>query len=164
MVRSRTPESVDRDQTLGDLVALATKDVSQLVRYEINLAKSELRGDVRRVAVAGVLAGIAGFFVCLILFSLCFAYAYLLHWAGAWGGMGGAFGFVALTLLVLMLLALLVAWLTLRHLTKMRKTRQSVSEGISMLKRKDESKDEKGAADAEIGSTQHPEISGSKPA
>jgi uncharacterized membrane protein len=108
--------------------------------------------------VAGVLGGIAAFFVCLILFSLCFAYAYLLHWAGAWGGMGGAFGFVALTLLVLMVLALLVAWMTLRHLTKMRKTRESVSEGLDMLKRKDA----KGAAEVEIGST-HPEISGSKP-
>jgi uncharacterized membrane protein len=158
MVRSRTPESVDRDQTIGELVALATKDVSQLVRYEIDLAKTELRGDVRRLAVAGVLGGIAAFFVCLILFSLCFAYAYLLHWAGAWGGMGGAFGFVALTLLVLMVLALLVAWMTLRHLTKMRKTRESVSEGLDMLKRKDA----KGAAEVEIGST-HPEISGSKP-
>jgi uncharacterized membrane protein len=158
MVRSRTPESVDRDQTIGELVALATKDVSQLVRYEIDLAKTELRGDVRRLAVAGVLGGIAAFFVCLILFSLCFAYAYLLHWAGAWGGMGGAFGFVALTLLVLMVLALLVAWLTLRHLTKMRKTRDSVSEGLDMLKRKDA----KGAAEVEIGST-HPEISGTKP-
>jgi uncharacterized membrane protein len=160
MVRSRTPESVDRDQTLGDLVALATKDVSQLVKYEIELAKSELRVDLRRFAVAGALAGIAAFFVCLILFSLCFAYAYGLNAAGAWGGMWGAFLFVALTLFALMALALTVAWLTLRHLTKMRKTRESVSEGLSMLKRKDE----KGAADAEIGSKHHPEISGSKPA
>jgi ABC-type multidrug transport system fused ATPase/permease subunit len=160
MVRSRTPESVDGDQTLGDLVALATKDVSQLVRYELDLAKSELRHDLRRFGVAGVLGAIIAFFVCLILFCLCFASAYGLHAVVKWGGMGFAFVLVALALVLLCALAAGGAWLAMRRLTKMKKTRESVSEGLSMLKRKDE----KGAADAEIGSSMHPEISGSKPA
>src|SRR5580692_1527728 len=59
MVRSETPEPVGGDQSLGDLVALAAKDVSQLVRYEIDLAKTELRGDLKRVGLAGALAGAA---------------------------------------------------------------------------------------------------------
>ena len=53
MVRSETPEPAGDDQSLGDLVALAAKDVSQLIRYEIDLAKSELKGDVQRIGLAG---------------------------------------------------------------------------------------------------------------
>ena len=47
MVRSEAPEPAGDGQSLGDLVALAAKDMSQLVRYEIDLAKSELKGDVK---------------------------------------------------------------------------------------------------------------------
>ena len=75
MVRSETPESAGGDQSLGDLVALAAKDVSQLVRYEVDLAKTELRDDVRRVVMAAVLIGGAAFAGCLILVILCFALA-----------------------------------------------------------------------------------------
>ena len=52
MVRSETPEPAGGNQSLGDLVALAAKDASQLIRYEIDLAKSELMGDVERIGLA----------------------------------------------------------------------------------------------------------------
>jgi ABC-type multidrug transport system fused ATPase/permease subunit len=135
MVRSETPEQPGGEQTLGDLVSLATRDISQLVRYELNLAKAELRGEVRRAAAAGVLFGIAAFFVCLMLFSGIFAYAYLLHWAGAWGGMGGAFGFVCITLAVLGAVLVFIARMVIHRMTGMKKTRESVSEDIGMLRR-----------------------------
>jgi uncharacterized membrane protein YqjE len=145
MVRSGTPEPAGSDQSLGDLVSQATKDMSQLVRYEIELAKTELRADLKRVLRAVVLFGIAAFFGCLILFSLCFMWAYLLHTLGAWGGMWGAFGWTALTLLVLAVVAGFVAYLTMRHLTGMKKTRESVTEGVGMLRR---GKDRDGKDDA----------------
>lgn len=135
MVRSGTPEPAGGDQTLGDLVSLATKDISQLVRYELDLAKSELRGDLRRMGMAGVLFGIAAFFGCLVLFSLCFAYAYGLAAAGAPGGMWGAFLLVVATLLLLLALAVFLAIRRMRHLSGMKKTRASVTEGIGMLRR-----------------------------
>jgi membrane protein implicated in regulation of membrane protease activity len=135
MVRSGTPEPAGREQSLGELVSLATKDISQLVRSEIALAKSELRVDIKRIGMAGVFAGIAAFFGCLVLFSLCFAYAYGLRAVGAPGGMWGAFLFVALTLLVLAAIVGLSAWLAVRHLSGMKKTRESVTEGIGMLRR-----------------------------
>jgi uncharacterized membrane protein YqjE len=135
MVRSGTPEPAGGDQTLGDLVAIAAKDVSQLVRSEIDLAKSELRSELKRVSVAGALFGIAAFFAILILFSLCFAYAYLLHWAGAWGGLGGAFGFTALTLAVLGAGLGFVAVKVLKRMTGMKKTRETVTQNIGMLRR-----------------------------
>ena len=40
MVHSETPGPAGGEQSLGDLVALAAKDVSQLIRYEIDLAKT----------------------------------------------------------------------------------------------------------------------------
>lgn len=135
MVRSTTPESAGADQTLGDLVSLAAKDISQLVRYEIDLAKSELRGDFRRAGMAGVLFGIAAFFGCLVLFTLCFAYAYLLYWAGAPGGLAGSFGFVALTLAVLGTVAIAIARTTMRRMSGMKKTRKSFTEGMRILRR-----------------------------
>ena len=63
-VRTGTPDGTRDQQSLGDLVALALKDVSKLIRYEISLAKSELRVDVKRVGLAAGLIGGAG----LVLF------------------------------------------------------------------------------------------------
>jgi hypothetical protein len=54
MVRSATPET---NHSLGDLVAQAARDISQLVRYEIDLAKSELRIDLKRIGLAALFAG-----------------------------------------------------------------------------------------------------------
>ena len=61
VVRSETPDPVGADQSLGDLVALATKDASQLLRYEIDLAKTELKSDVKRVGIAAGLSVMAAF-------------------------------------------------------------------------------------------------------
>ena len=124
------------DQSLGDLVALATKDLSQLVRYEIDLAKSELRGDIRRVAIGGALFGVAGFFGLGILVALFFAYAYMLHEvAKAPGGMAAAFALTAATVLLAAGLSALVALRVFRRMSGMKRTRASVTEGIGMLRR-----------------------------
>jgi Putative Actinobacterial Holin-X, holin superfamily III len=133
MVRSETPEPVGADQSLGDLVALAAKDVSQLIRYEINLAKTELRGDVRRVGLAGALAGVAAFVGCLVLVLCCFAFAYGLVDLGikTWA----AFLIVAGTCVLLAGVAVGIAVLKLRHLSGLRRTRKSVTEGFGMLRR-----------------------------
>ena len=76
MVRSVRPDGADGQQSLGELVAQAVKDVSSLVRYEISLAKSELRMDARRIGIAAALAVVGLFVACLIVVLLCFAYAY----------------------------------------------------------------------------------------
>jgi uncharacterized membrane protein YqjE len=133
MVRSQTPEPSDADQSLGDLVALAAKDVSQLLRYEIDLAKVELRGDLRRVGLAGALGGIAAFVGCLILVLLCIAFAYGLVALGIWPW--AAFLIVAGTCVLVAGLAVGIAFLKLRHLSGLRRTRKSVTEGIGMLRR-----------------------------
>jgi uncharacterized membrane protein YqjE len=133
MVRSETPEPAGGNQSLGDLVALAAKDASQLIRYEIDLAKTELREDITRIATAVVLVGGAVFAGCLVLVILCFAYAEglvvafdLPRWA--------AFLITAGTLVLLAVVAIGIAYLRVRNMTGLRKTRESVTEGLELLR------------------------------
>ena len=132
MVRSETPEPAGAEQSLGDLVALAAKDVSQLIRYEIDLAKTELKDDAQRVGVAVAGVGLSAFVGCLVLVMLCFALAYGLITLGIWPW--AAFLIVAGTLVLLAVIALGIAWLRVRNMSGLRKTRQSVTQGLEMLR------------------------------
>ena len=135
MVRSETPDGADNEQSLGDLVALAAKDVSQLIRYEISLAKSELRMDARRAGIIGALSGFSAVALSLMLVMLCFAYAFGLNAAGAPGGLWGAFLWVFLTLVVLFLIACAIAYLVIQRVSGMRLTRKTVTDDLGMLRR-----------------------------
>jgi uncharacterized membrane protein YqjE len=153
MVRSETPEPAGNDQSLGDLVALAAKDVSQLLRYEIDLAKTELRGDMRRIGLAGAMAGLAAFVGCLVLVLLCIAFAFGLVALGIWTW--AAFLIVAGTCVLLAVVAAGIAFLKVRRLSGLRRTRKSVTEGIGMLRRD-------GQQPAVDGDGQQPEIAAPK--
>jgi uncharacterized membrane protein len=135
VVRSGTPDGADNEQSLGDLVALAAKDVSQLIRYEISLAKSELRMDARRAGIIGALSGFSAVALSLMLVMLCFAYAFGLNAAGAPGGLWGAFLWVFLTLVVLFLIACGIAYLVTQRVSGMRLTRKTVTDDLGMLRR-----------------------------
>jgi uncharacterized membrane protein YqjE len=132
MVRSETPEPAGADQSLGDLVALAAKDVSQLVRYEIDLAKSELKGDARRIGLAAALGGVAAFVGCLVLVLLCIAFAFGLVALGIWTW--AAFLIAAGTCILLAGVAVLIAVIKLRGLSGLRRTRKTVTEDIKALR------------------------------
>ena len=161
MVRSETPEPSGSDQSLGDLVATAAKDVSQLLRYEIDLAKVELRGDLRRVGLAGALGVVAAFVGCLILVLLCIAFAEGLVALGIWRW--AAFLIVAGTCVLLVGSAAGIVFLNLRHLSGLRRTRKSVTEGIGMLRRDGKRSEVGGDHAPEISPDgQHPEIAGGK--
>jgi hypothetical protein len=133
MVRSERPEPAGSDQSLGDLVALAAKDVSQLLRYEIELAKTELRADLQRIGLAGALGGFSFYFGCLVLLLLCFAYAYGLIAAGIWAW--AAFLIVAGTVLLLAALVAGIAYLRVKNLSGLRLTKKTVDENLDMLRR-----------------------------
>ena len=134
MVGNGKPESASGQQSIGDLVALAARDVSSLIRYEIALAKRELRIDGMRAgtAVGLVLLGVMIVFPGVML--LCFAYAYFLYWAGAPGGLAGAFGFAGLTFIVLAAIAVLIARLFIMRVTGMRLTRKTVTDDLALLR------------------------------
>ena len=135
MAQTGTSRPAGSDQSLGDLVALAAKDISQLIRGEISLAKIELRGDLKRVAVAVVLLGMSAFVGCLILVMLCFAFAYGLMTLGIWSW--ASFLIVAGVCLLLIGLAALIAILRVRGVTGLRTTRASVQETITALRGSD---------------------------
>ncbi|MGN6791974.1 MAG: phage holin family protein [Streptosporangiaceae bacterium] len=122
-------------ESLGDLVALAVSDISQLVRCEVDLAKLELKADARRLGIGAVLFGMAAFVGCLVLMVLSFAYAYGLHTAGIW--LWASFLIVAGTYVVLAALAVLIGITRFKKLTGLRKTRTTVSEDLALIKRDD---------------------------
>ena len=162
MVRSEMPDGADDQQSLGDLVSLALKDLSQLLHYEISLAKSELRMDARRAGVSSALIAVSAVMIALIMFVLSFAYAYGLEAAGAPGGLWGAFLFVALTYVVLLLAACGVAYLVGKRITGMSMTRKTVSDDLSILRGSPDGSGlaaaGPGAGTGSVGSGTHAEI------
>jgi len=100
MADPATRYPADTEQaSVGDLVALALSDVSQLVKCELDLAKLELKADARRLGIGGALIGVAAFVGCLVLMVLSFAFAYGLIALGIWAW--AAFLIVAGTYIVL---------------------------------------------------------------
>jgi uncharacterized membrane protein len=132
MVRSEVPEPAGNGQSLGDLVALAARDVSQLIRYEIDLAKNELKGDARRVGLAAAGFGLAAFVACLVIVLLCIALAFGLVALGIWAW--AAFLIVAGACVLLAGIGVGIAIIKLKRLSGLKKTRQTVTEGLGMLR------------------------------
>ena len=139
MVRSETPEPAGDGQSLGDLVALAAKDVSQLIRYEIDLAKTELKGDVQRIGLAGALGVVAAFVACLVLVLLSIALAFGLVALGIWEW--AAFLIVAGAYVLLAVIVLWIAYVKLKRLSGLSKTRKTVTEGLGVLRQDGEQPD-----------------------
>jgi Putative Actinobacterial Holin-X, holin superfamily III len=144
VVRSGRPDGTDGQQSLGELVALAAKDISSLVRYEISLAKSEFKLDAQRIGIAAALAVVGLFVACLLVVLLCFAFAYGLVAAGIWTW--AAFLIVAGTCLLLIGLAGLFAYGRIRKVTGMRMTRKTVMDDLGMLRRTEPSPNGSGPA------------------
>jgi hypothetical protein len=132
MVHSDTPEPAGDGQSLGDLVALAAKDVSQLIRYEIDLAKTELKDDAQRVGIAAAGFGLAAFIACVVLVLLSIALALGLTALGIWNW--AAFLIVAGLYVVVAGIGVGVAWLKLNRLSGLRQTRKTVTEGLELLR------------------------------
>ena len=123
------------DQSLGNLVSLAVKDVTQLLRYELDLAKLELKADVRRLGIGAALIGVAAFVGCLVLMLLSFAFAYGLITVGIWSW--AAFLIVAGTYVLVSGLAVLVGFTKVRKLSGLAKTRRTVHDDLALIRRDD---------------------------
>ena len=64
------------EPTVGQLVASVTRDVSSLVRSEIELAKAEVRTEAKSAARGGAMLAVAGVLALLGVLLLSFAAAY----------------------------------------------------------------------------------------
>ena len=122
-------------ESVGGLVSLAVKDITQLVRYELDLAKMELKTDVRRIGIGAALFGLSAFVGCLILMLLCFALAYGLMALGIWGW--AAFLITAGACVVVAALAVGVGILSVKKFGGLPRTRRTVSDDIAILRRGD---------------------------
>ncbi len=118
--------------SLGELVSLAVRDASQLVKWQIDLAKMELRDDAKRYGISGALFGIAGFAGLLILVLLSFALAYGLIQVGIWTW--AAFLIAAGVYAVVAGTAVLIGIAKAKHPTGLRRTRATVQGDMAMLK------------------------------
>ena len=144
MVRSGKPDGADGPPSLGELVALAAKDMSSLIRYEISLAKREFTLDAKRIGIAAAIGVVGLFVLCLIVVLLCFAYAY---------GLVAAFGIplwlaficVAGTCVLLIIVGGGFAYWLIRRVTGMKLTRKTVMDDIGMLRKSDASPNGSGA-------------------
>ncbi len=135
MARSAAPQSLgnDSEPSIGDLVTQAVRDVTQLVKCELALAKLELRDDAKRLGLAAALLAIVAFTGCLILVLLCFAFVYGLVSLGIWTW--AAFLIVAGVCVLLAALAVLIVIVKVRGVSGLRKTRQTVQADLGLLKR-----------------------------
>jgi uncharacterized membrane protein YqjE len=129
----RQPVNSAGDQSLGALVSLAVKDITQLIRCELELAKLEFKADVRRVGIAAALLVIAAFVACLVLVLACFSLAYGLISLGIWAW--AAFLIVAGACVLLAGLAVIIGALRFRGMSALKQTRRTVQDDLSLLRR-----------------------------
>jgi Putative Actinobacterial Holin-X, holin superfamily III len=71
------PGEPSPEQPLSELISRTTSDLSTLVREEIELAKIEIKDDLRHTAQAGGMFGAAGFagYMAALLVSLAIVFA-----------------------------------------------------------------------------------------
>ena len=75
-----TPDTSDK--SLGELVATATRDLSTLIRSEVQLAKVEIKQEVTNAGKGAGLLGGAGFLGLFALLFLSVSAAYGISWLG----------------------------------------------------------------------------------
>ncbi|MFJ8000155.1 phage holin family protein [Streptomyces sp. NPDC096310] len=115
-------EAGSADRSIGQLVALATAEMSALVHDEIALAKAEVRQDVKRGVTGGAAGAIAAVFALFALPVLSFAAAYGIHNLGL--GLAWSFLIVGVAFL---LIAGLLAGLALMKFKKVKPPEKSIA-------------------------------------
>lgn len=111
------------ERTLGQLVSEASSDLSELVRYEIALAKAEISADVKRGAVGGGLFAVAGYFLFLMTVTGVITIGYALVAAGLSPWL--AFLIVTAGLLVIAAVLGLIGFLQVRRIKPPERTIRS---------------------------------------
>jgi uncharacterized membrane protein YqjE len=125
----------DTDPTIGRLVSNASRDVSSLIRNEIQLAKSELQLSAKAGGVGIAMFAAAAFFAVMALIMLSVAFAYFLNWNGEGLDLHWAFTVV---FAVYLLIAALLAYIGIRKVKKVRGPEKAIAqanEAKQILKR-----------------------------
>jgi uncharacterized membrane protein YqjE len=115
----------DTDPTIGKLVSDASRDVSSLIRSEIELAKTELQLSVKAGGTGIALFAAAGFFAVMALIMLSVAFAYFLNWNGKGLDLHWAFTVV---FAVYLLVAALLGFIGVRKVKKVRGPEKAIAQ------------------------------------
>src|SRR5262245_29244603 len=115
----------DTDPTIGKLVSDASRDVSSLIRSEIELAKTELQLSVKAGGTGIALFAAAAFFALMALIMLSVAFDYFLHWNGDGLDLHSAFPVV---FAVYLLVAALLAFIGVRKVKKVRGPEKAIAQ------------------------------------
>jgi uncharacterized membrane protein YqjE len=121
------------DKSLGELVKIATVNVSQLVKSEIELAKLELKDDAKRAALGSTLFAVAGIAGGIVVILLSIAFAYGLITLGIWNW--AAFLIVAGVYVVLAGILILIGLWRMKRMTGVSRTKRTVKDDFAMLRR-----------------------------
>ena len=133
------------ERTLGQLVSDASRDVSELVRYEIALAKAEVQRDIKRGLTAGGLFGAAALLAVYATVALMISAGLgLAEVVPAWL----AFLIVALALLLIGGVLVLVGRSQIGGIKPPERTIRSTKETIAVMRNRGGD----GAADGPPGS------------
>ncbi|GAA2257870.1 phage holin family protein [Actinomadura sp. NPDC048955] len=125
------------DKSLGELVALASSSVSDLIRAEMDLAKLELKADAKKAALGSVMFTIAALIGGLIVILLSIAFAYGLVAAGIWHW--AAFLIVAGVYLLLALVLLAIGYFRIRKIEGAKRTRRTLKDDFTALRHRGDS-------------------------
>ncbi|MFG2248970.1 phage holin family protein [Spirillospora sp. NPDC048823] len=125
------------DRSVGELVALASKNVSNLVRAEMDLAKLELKADAKKAALSSVMFTIAAVMGGLVVILLSMSFAYGLVALGIWHWL--AFLIVAIVYVALALLLMLIAKRFIKKIEGAKRTRKTLKNDLATLRRRGDS-------------------------
>ena len=114
------------DPTIGKLVHDVSKDVSTLIRKEIELAKSELKISVKAGGLGLGLFAAAGFIAVLAIIMFSVSLAYFINWNGH--GLGLHWCFLIVFFLYL-LLAGLLGYIGLKKVKQVGPPEKAIEQG-----------------------------------
>nr|WP_206040534.1 phage holin family protein [Rhodococcus sp. HNM0563] len=128
MTEVHTPTS--RDASIGELVRDATAQVSTLFRAEVELAKAEVTGEVKK-GLQGSLFFILA--LAVLIFSSFFFFFFLAELLDVWVARWLAFLIVFLLMVVVTAIFALIGYLRVRKLRAPSKTIDSLKQAKTVL-------------------------------
>lgn len=114
------------DKSLGELVAMASKNASQLLRSEIELAKTELKVDARKALTGTALFSVALVVLAPVIILIAIGFAYVLVGWGVWHW--AAFFIVAAVYTLVAALLGFVGFLYFKRIKGTPRTRQTLKD------------------------------------
>ncbi|MGP4022883.1 phage holin family protein [Actinomadura sp. 3N407] len=125
------------DRSVGDLVALASKNVSNLVRAEMDLAKLEIKADAKKAALSSVMFTIAAVMGGVVVIMLSISFAYALVGLGIWHWL--AFLIVAIVYVLLAIALMFIAKRFIKKIEGAKRTRKTLKDDLATLRRRGDS-------------------------